>query len=154
MSDDAIEPPKDGSDNIIDLAGVRIQWGRTKTKYRERCEHKSMVYDQGERRVWCEDCSRTIDNFDALMVLVRHFSKMLAEAKSKIYKANEHFGKSARLRATKALDRIWSGRTMAVQCPHCKKGLLPDDFADGAAACWAKELEIAARSKQSSHETD
>lgn len=133
--------------DVVDLAGVRIQWGVPKNRH-DRCEHKRVMYDQQDRRVWCQDCERTIDSFDAPMMMVRHFRSMNSEATHKLRQAREVLGKTARLRATKELDKIWTGNVMAVQCPHCKAGLLPEDFANGASAAWSRELELAERKRR------
>ncbi len=145
-SDDPIVPVEDH--RVIDLAGVRLQRGRPATPPHKRCQHHRMAYCTAERRVWCEDCKRTLDPFDALMVVVSKFGEMESEARGKLAQANDALGKTARLRATKALDRVWSGNAMAVACPHCKGGLLPEDFADGASSAWSRNLEIAARRKK------
>jgi hypothetical protein len=34
-------------------------------------KHLALVYSTQERRMWCEDRERTIDNFDALMTTIR-----------------------------------------------------------------------------------
>jgi ribosomal protein S27E len=142
----AKDPPLVASDDvrvatIIDLAGVRVRMGFPAPKAKI-CEHKTLIYSVHERLVWCEDCEQLIDAFSALMTIVRQFDAMVSAARSANRKANEALGAVARLRAVKTLDRVWSGNTMAVQCPHCKGGLLPEDFANGASASWARELEI------------
>jgi hypothetical protein len=146
MADDYPIAPLDGG-KIIELAGIRIARGLNNAKLKEKCSHKRMVYDTAERRVWCEDCSRTIDAFDALLVMIEHLDEMCSEARRKLSEAREVHGKTARLRATKMLDKVWSGNVMAVACPHCRKGLLPEDFAGGASSAWARDLEIGYRRK-------
>jgi hypothetical protein len=131
---------------IIDLAGVRIQAGLAKQN-QSRCGHKALIYDQRDRRIWCEDCERTVDNFDAVMLMVRHYQAMVREARLRLQKANEAFAASVRRRATKELDRIWNGR-MVPNCPHCNRGILPEDFAAGAASIQSLELERARRARE------
>lgn len=148
MSDDKIEPlDKDGQafGNVIDLAGVRIRSGRSTTRFGEKCGHMRMTYDQSERRVWCEDCNRTVDSFDAFDVLVKHLAEMERAAKDKLYRANEAIQTSIVSLATKALDRVWRGRRMAPCCPHCRVALLPEDFANGVGHSVSREIEIARR---------
>lgn len=134
--------------NVVDLAGFRIRAGNSTVRYGKECQHKNLTYAQSERRVWCDDCSRTIDNFDALMVIAKSLGGMIAEAQSMHHKAQEALASTARLRATKVLDKAWSGNTYAVDCPHCRRGLLPEDFANGAGSWRSRELEIAARKKR------
>jgi hypothetical protein len=131
---------------VIDLDGVRIRTGRTPFRVKS-CEHRNLIYSQSERRVWCEDCERTIDNFDAFQKFARQFEGMLSLAKHRLQEATEALAGAARLRATKVLDRLWSGRTTAPCCPHCGKGLIPEDFANGAQRTVSLEWELAQRKK-------
>jgi hypothetical protein len=145
MSEDApIEPDEDGQPfraKVIDLDGVRVQWGRPRYKG-NRCQHRSLVYSQDERRVWCRDCAQTIEGFSAFMTLVRHFEKMTDEANRKLAKAAEALKAVLIRRVSKDLDRTW-GAKMAPCCPHCRKALLPEDF-DGRSssvnADWERSL--------------
>lgn len=148
QKDPPLDPVTDSSRylaEVIDLSGVRVRLGRTSYKIK-KCEHKKLIYCQSERRIWCEDCDRTIDSFDGFMTLTNHFAGMLSQAKSLTAKAVEAMKSTARLRATKELDRIW-GRSMAPCCPNCKHGLLPEDFADGAAGTYSAEFVRASRAK-------
>lgn len=153
MSDNPKDPPlevlPDGGcyvGTVVDLDKVRIRLGRTPYKVKV-CEHRSLIYSPNERRVWCEDCERTIDGFDAFLIFTRHFERMESAAHHKRDQVNEALKSAARLRATKELDRVWSGRRMAPCCPHCKHGLVPEDFANGAAYSVSLELELARRKK-------
>lgn len=146
VGDDPLEPMDNDYRPVIDLASVRIRLGKTSAKVKP-CEHKHLTYSQHERRVWCDDCERSIDAFDAFVMMCRYLSDMISEANGKMHKADEALRHTARLRATKALDKVWSGRTMAVACPHCNGGLLPEDFAGGAKSAWSRSLEIAKRTK-------
>lgn len=113
MSDDIPLEPDDGARpfgaTVIDLGEVRIAWGRTKPRAGKACEHRTLVYSTEDKRVWCEDCKRTVENWDALMMIVKYFRTMEDAARSKNAKADEALKSTARLRATKALDKAWSG---------------------------------------------
>jgi ribosomal protein S27E len=159
MSDVPLLPyvPRDGDTRpiatVVDLAGVKLRWGARDHKAPRPCEHLSLVYNQTERRVWCEDCNATVEGFDAFMTITKHFERMMSDAQHKSRTASEALRHSARLRATKELDRTWSGNVMAVACPHCRGGLLPEDFAGGAGSAWSRELEIARRKKAAADKT-
>jgi ribosomal protein S27E len=131
---------------VVDLDSVRIRSGRTPYRVKT-CEHKALIYNQTERRVWCENCERTIDNFDAFLIFTRRFEAMERDASHKMATANEALKSVARLRATKHLDRAWSGHQMAVSCPHCRGGILPEDFANGCNTC-SREIEVAKRARK------
>lgn len=150
MSDEPLTPDERVAPfaaEVIDLADVRIRWGRTKPSDRIRpCDHNNLTYNDTERRVWCEDCERTLDGFDAFRSLVESFSKMERAARDKLKKANDALAKTIRRRAAQELSRVWSGRMLPC-CPHCRRGLMAHDFADGASASVSKEFEQAARKR-------
>lgn len=148
MSDEPLHPFPEASPlwaEVIDLADMRVQFGRPRypTKI---CEHRKLIYDPKERRVWCQDCERTIDGFDAFMTLTRQFTEMVKAAQRLFRQAKEardsHIGRIA----AKKLDKAWSGNVMAVACPHCRGGLLPEDF-EGGASVTSRDIEIARRGR-------
>jgi hypothetical protein len=145
MTDDPLTP----FGEVIDLAGVRMQRGYSLSTA-PKCKHLNLRYEHTlkERRVWCADCERDLDPFDALMVLADHLHDMLNAAKHMRQKAAEAVQAVARLRAVKALDKAWSGNVMAVDCPHCRGGLLPEDFVTGGVGQQSRELELARRARK------
>lgn len=156
MAEETKDPPlevlPDGGcyvGTVVDLDSVRIRAGRTPYKLKT-CKHHHLIYNQIERRVWCEDCERTIDNFDAFLIFTNKFESMLREANGRMATATEALNSAARLRATKTLDRMWSGRRMAPCCPHCNRGLLPEDFMNGACSAVGTDYEKARRAHKSS----
>jgi ribosomal protein S27E len=132
---------------VIDLANVRIQFGVPDPKRGRPCDHLNLLYSTAERRVWCEDCTRTIDNFDAFMVFTKYFREMEAAARAKMAVAKQAEAATINRRAAKVIDSAWSGHQMAVCCPRCGGGLLPEDFAFGVSQVSA-EIERARRKRE------
>jgi len=139
-----LEPLVDGGmyrHNVIDLAGVRIQMGRTPYKAeREKCRHKQLVYNISERRIWCEECERPVEAFDAFAMIVAHFNEMETDARCAWREAQGAKNSTLIRRAAKELDRTWAGGMLPC-CPHCSRGLMAHDFANGAASCISADLE-------------
>lgn len=134
---------------VVDLAGVRVRWGQPPHRSPPPCKHLDLSYCSSDRRVWCLSCERTLDSFDAFMVLAKNFQDMERDAAHKKFQLDEALRGAARKRATKELDRVWSTQGgMAAACPHCKGGLLPEDFANGVGVVWCRELEMARRAKE------
>lgn len=131
----------------IDLAEMRIKFGRPAPGPVKLCEHRTLIYSTSDRRVWCEDCERTVDNFDAFKTVVDHFHAMERQARAKLRNAEEAEKAVIHRRAAKVFDRAWSGRQMAVCCPHCRGALLPEDFQHGGLQVSA-EIERARRARQ------
>jgi hypothetical protein len=156
MSDEPINPndvpleAREGStpysSPVIDLAEVRIAYGLPKPGQRV-CSHRRLIYCRSERRVWCEDCESTVESFDAFMTVTEHFHLMEREARAKLARAAEAEAATLVKRASKNLDRQWNGKhPMAVSCPHCRGGLLPEDFIDGGSAV-SRDIELARRKR-------
>ena len=147
MDDMPLVPDSDGkpfSAEVIDLAGIRVEWGRP-ASFTKRCDHRSLVFNRDERRVWCKDCERTLDGFDAFMVLNAGFTKIVQAANHKLAKAEEALTSTLVRRAAKEIDRTWRSK-LAPMCPHCRQGLLPEDFERGPGAV-SMELLRAKREK-------
>ncbi len=143
MADDPLVPLEG---EVIDLADVILKRGRPPL-FAKSCGHKHLIYSTTERRIWCKDCSRTVDGFDAFMVLVDQWgaaTKDIERRRREVDEASKHVLIS---RAAKAVDEIWRGRSMAPCCPSCQRGLLPEDFTRGV-ACMSRELEVARRRKE------
>ncbi len=134
------------SSPVIDLAEVRVAFGLPRSTARV-CRHKALVYNRGERRIWCTDCESTVDPFDAFMTLTTYFHDMESAVRSKLARAIEAEAATLVKRASKNLDRQWNGKhPMAVSCPHCHNGLLPEDFLSGGSAV-SRDIEIARRKR-------
>jgi len=137
---------------VIDLGEWRIAYGHP--RYPEKiCKHRSLVYSTEERRVWCEDCQRTVDNFDAFMVLANVHHDMVNTLKRKMQKADEIQKAWLHRKAAKELDQTW-GRKMAVACPHCGRGLLAEDFAGGGGTRTSRDIELARRKREKGEKHD
>ncbi len=152
MSDGPLEPLDSGgafNAIVVDLAGVRMRRGRSKPGV-ARCKHRNLTYCTNERRVWCDDCVRTIDAFDALMVVVDDFEKMQSDAQRKLDEATTARTSVLHRIAAKKVESAWSGREMAICCPHCNGGILPEDWASGGNQT-SREYEIARRRRHTAN---
>lgn len=130
---------------VINLADVRVRFGKPKTP--NKCNHKDLVYDFSEKRVWCKECEKSIENFDAFMVLVDNFTAMIKEIKRKSFEVTEALKHNIISRAAKKIDEAWRRKSTVPCCPHCKGALLPEDFENGVYQS-SKALEIARRNKK------
>ena len=147
MGEIPLEPFDSNRSIVIDIGEFRIRHGRTPYKEEKRlCLHKNLIISSSERRVWCEDCNKTIEPMDAVLSLFNVWQKLEAHYSAEHHKINE--GRDATLvrRASKAIDREW-GRKMGVCCPHCRRGIFPEDIGDFAPATVSREYENAMRKR-------
>ncbi|MEA3250192.1 MAG: hypothetical protein U9Q35_01210 [Pseudomonadota bacterium] len=147
MSDVPIEP-RDYSFGVkvVDIGELRIARGQSK-RPPSICKHRQMVYDDKERRIYCEDCESDVEPFDAFKGLVEFWdgeTKRLKRRRADLEQA-ETF--SLRSRAAKAMDEEWRKRSTVPCCPHCSEALLPEDMVSGKSTA-SKEWALARRNKK------
>jgi Zn finger protein HypA/HybF involved in hydrogenase expression len=111
------------------------------------CRHKQLVYDDKERRIWCQDCESQVEPFDAFVQLCGVFQS----AKSDIDRRRERLAEAEsfqiRSRAAKVMDDVWRSKNMAPLCPHCHSAIMPEDVVKGIARA-SKSLIIASRKRE------
>lgn len=112
---------------VIDIGDLRVARGHSR-RPPKLCEHREICYDLDERRVYCSQCEKTIDPFDAFTVLVEQFSakERQLDRREAAIKETEAF--TVRSRAAKAVDEVWRGHRSLPACPTCKAPLFPEDF--------------------------
>ena len=129
------DPPIEPQDfihgmKVIDIGDYRVSRGFSRRES-SLCPHINLVYDQAERRIWCKDCEKNVEGFDAFLLLAKNFSKQsekLFDRENKVSEAEKHSLISI---AAKVLDEAWRAKKMIPCCPHCKEGLFPEDFKNG-----------------------
>lgn len=112
---------------VVDIDEYRLARGKSRHGH-DQCEHKKLVYDKEERRIWCQDCQSTIDNFDIVMALIEPIRRAQNELKDRKKEVQDLVSANIIRVAAKNLDNEWQKRNTVPCCPHCKDGLLPEDF--------------------------
>lgn len=144
MADDEIREHTGHRARVVELADVRVARGITTAK---TCDHKKLVYDSSHREIYCEKCGKQIEHFDAFMVLVDNFLDMNASVQRRLANAKEAESAHVHMKAAKNISDAWRGpNKYAVACPHCRGGILPEDFANGPGIV-SRELELKRRQK-------
>lgn len=129
---------------VIDIGDYRVARGFTR-RASSGCPHHSLVYDNQERRIWCKDCEKDVEPFDAFKGIAENFSKqtsILQRRENKINEAEQHNLISL---AAKVIDEAWRRKKMIPCCPHCNAGLMPEDFKGGIIRSTGREYELARR---------
>jgi len=133
VSDAPIEPQAfQGGVRVVDIGDVRVARGLTR-RHRAHCRHLHLVYDDSERRVWCEDCESEVEPFDAFRGLVEQMDGHVKRLQRRERELAEAESFAARSRAVKALDEVWRSKRLTPLCPHCSEALLPEDMTRGLA---------------------
>lgn len=149
MTDDTPIDPQDYlyGTRVVDIGDARVKRGKARREFNS-CPHLHTTYDPNERRVWCEDCEKTVDPFDAFLSIVENYDK--AYKRLLAVRDQALAAKDANIvsRAAKNVDKVWRGKTMAPCCKSCGAGILPEDFADGVSSRIGREMERARRKKE------
>lgn len=128
---------------VIDIGDIRVSRGMTRRPY-SSCTHRRMSYDPRERRIWCRDCERDLDPFDAFTGLTEQYHRVYENLKDEQKRLAEAQQFQCRSRAAKVVDEAWRRKKSVPVCPHCKHGLFPEDFANGV-GMMGREYALARR---------
>ena len=129
---------------VVDIGDIRVSRGQSR-RPKAICKHKKITYDLDERRVWCRDCENDVDSFDAFELLVSQQDiaiKQLKRLKDQALAAEAH---NLRRIAAKNLEIEWNKRNSLPCCPHCKSGLMAEDFKKISQT--SRSIEIAKRNR-------
>lgn len=134
MTDDKDPPIEEpgfiGGVTIIDIGDIRVARGLSRRSH-SSCPHARVVYDKAERRIWCKDCERDVEAFDAYTALIEQYDrayKSIVDREKRLVEAEKFQIRSI---AAKKIDEAWRSRNMVPACPHCSHGLFPENFKSG-----------------------
>lgn len=130
---------------VVDIGDLRVARGKTRRPF-SSCRHASMVYDSSERRIWCKDCEKDVDAFDAFVGLVEQYNFAYKHINDRLKKLDEAEKFQLRSIAAKTIDEAWRSKKMVPACPTCKNGLFPEDFRTRPTML-GKEYALARRGK-------
>lgn len=128
MSDEPIEELSFVSGvTVVDIGDLRVARGMTRRPV-SSCSHARLNYDPSERRIWCKDCEKDVDPFDAFTKLVEQYHRAYDSMIKRLGALAEAEQFKLRSVAAKTIDQAWRSRTMVPACPACSNGLFPEDF--------------------------
>lgn len=131
MTDEPIEDPGYVHGvTVVDIGDIRVSRGMTR-RPTSSCNHRRMAYDPRERRIWCKDCERDVDPFDAFVGLTEQYHYAYRNLEKRRNQVEEAEKFQCRSIAAKNIDEVWRRRKVVPSCPHCQHGLFPEDFANG-----------------------
>ena len=139
-------------DKVIDLDAFRAKLRLGARARQGHCDHLRVIVDPDDGSVECEACGKTVSAFHVLVGICRRWSEIGAAITMQKQRAAAMrkmlSGYKIRLRALKALEARWWRGDMLPTCPHCARGLAPEDFADGKHSFVSREYEMARRTRE------
>ena len=134
---------------VVDIGDLRVARGLSRRPY-SSCKHRPLVYDQQERRIWCKDCEKDVEPFDAFLMLVENFHRAASEierGRAALAEAQQH---NVIRVAAKQMDEHFRRKNMVPACPHCGTGIFPEDVPKMGSVNRRWEEAKRARAEQSS----
>ena len=136
----------DYSGKIVDIGEYRFRsrekkrpWDRQDT----RCDHRHLTLDDQGHIVRCEKCGEVVSAYWALDMLVHDLKRLQDNAERAKASAKEAESIHLHLIAAKKVEKVWRTKEMVPACPHCDRGILPED---NLGSCRInRRLEIARR---------
>lgn len=117
----------------------------------DRCKHRHMEIDDVGQIVMCLDCGKQVTPYWALLSLVEGIDDAWQEVHDARKQAAWDAQKHVNTNAARAIEATWR-RRMAIICPHCNGGLLPEDRLGGNAVSRETELRRRAAEEEAQHE--
>lgn len=131
--------------NVVELRDLRIARARH-NPLRNKCRHRSLAFNDLERRIHCDDCGETVEAYDAFKTLCNSWEEATRKLKRREEAVKKSEAHSIRSRAAKVMDDEWRRRSTVPLCPHCTEALLPEDIVKGLASA-GKSLIVARRKR-------
>lgn len=138
------------TENVIDLTAIRAKLRHGSKWDKDRCQHRHVTIDRDAGTVDCDDCGKPVSAFHLILSWLAYWHEIDAEMdrlkKRCAEMRNLLKGYKPRLRAIQALEKRWWRGNILPTCPHCSRGLIPEDFVDGGGGV-GREYEMARRAK-------
>ncbi len=133
-------------DNVLDLGNFKLT--RKNTHYDPKgCKHENLTADEKVQAVTCSDCGLQVSSFYALMKYSENVKKHMEVLKREREQIIELKKQNVVHKAALILQKAWRKRKMVPACPHCHRGILPED--ELGRSTTSREYEMARRKKDS-----
>src|SRR3954471_13728802 len=122
------EPPKDppiepqeflSGVTVVDIGDIRVARGLSR-RPSSSCKHMQLNYDSIERRIWCADCEKNIEAFDAFEQIVGQFTAASRKIDLRVSQLKEAENFQVRTLAARNIDLAWRSRNKVPACPSCR----------------------------------
>lgn len=133
--------------NVVEIGELRL--ARIVANYARRhegCQHHHLEMDEVGEIVMCLDCKSQVSAYWALEKLRRFWQDHAKKYKRELAAAQEERGAVLHLTAAKKVEASWRSKTTVPSCPHCCRGIFPQDNLGGATV--ARRFEEGLRERE------
>lgn len=91
------------------------------------CQHKHLILDDNGGIVRCADCSAQVSPYWALTMLREEYKRQWERLQAGKRELEAARAKELHLLAAQRVEKAWRSRTKVPTCPHCRRGIFPQD---------------------------
>ena len=139
------------TDNVVEIGELRL--ARIKADYTRRhegCQHRLLEMDDVGEVVTCRDCKVQVSAYWALNLLREFWREHSLKVNRTLAAAQEERGAVLHLTAAKKVEKAWRNKTMVPGCPHCARGIFPEDDLGGSMVQRRFEVGLREREREDS----
>lgn len=96
------------------------------------CAHKHLSLDDTGDVVRCADCNTQVSAYWALTMLADEYGRQWRRLQSGRQALDDAKAKEVTLLSAQRVEKAWRSRTTVPSCPHCNRGIFPQDGFGGA----------------------
>lgn len=128
------------SNNVVTIGDFNFERKRREfLNENAKCQHKNIQLDSQGDIALCLDCKIQVSAFWVCQRIIEQFDTAQNKIKAGRKALDEAKAKDISLLAAKRVERAWRSRTMLPTCPHCHRGISPNDGFGGSST--NKEFE-------------
>lgn len=91
------------------------------------CAHKHLTLNDTGDVVSCTDCKTQVSPYWALTMLADEYARQWKKLQDGKMALEEAKTKDIHLLAAQVVEKAWRSRSMVPSCPHCHRGIFPQD---------------------------
>lgn len=116
------------SDNVISIGDLSIR--RLEKRWflrKEDCRHRNLTWDKHGDFITCDDCKMQLSSSWVLGMFMEVYERARNALTQQEALLLEERARELHRLASKKVDEVWRTKTMVPCCPHCDRGILPED---------------------------
>lgn len=129
--------------NVVNIGDHRYTRKRNGWLSKDVCRHINKTMDSNGDIITCDDCGMQLSAIWVLNQLIDYYDGEVSKVTVRENHLREQTNKALHLLAAKKVEAVWRSRNMVPACPHCSRGILPEDGLGGSQI--GRKLELARR---------
>lgn len=114
--------------DVLDLGSFKLQRkGNARFATPDQCAHVNLQMEDLGQVVRCLDCKAQVSAWWALNRLAENWQMLDRRMKERESVLSEAMSTNIHLVAARRVQEAWRSRKTAPSCPHCHRGILPED---------------------------